>query len=149
MNDNNEFTLVSHKKRSKKQNYEKPIILNKESVIKIVNNVLIKYRPYAAYLYGSVARCQNNENSDVDIFVIWKKIPNNVIINQIYDELYDIFKRKIDFVNYQYNNKSIKITYSNKHFIQNVINDAVSIIEPSDKGIALRDICFDFDNGFD
>ena len=143
-----DFTMVTYKKKKYyKDNFK--CILKKELVIQQIFEIINPYNPYAVYLYGSTAREKNNENSDVDIFVIWKKIPNNIIINEIHNKLYRAFNRKVDFVNYQYNGRSIKIDYTSKCFIQNVISDAVSIIEQDNKGIAIKEIHFDFDDGFD
>lgn len=152
--DDDGFILVEKKQKYKKisQNIMSNVILKREEVISKVRKIIEKYKPYAVYLYGSTARNQNKESSDVDIFVIWKnKYPNNNIIQKIYDQLYDEFQRKIDFVNYIYNGKSIKVGSSDSCFVQNVINDAVSIIEPKKnyKSMVIKEILFDYDCYYD
>lgn len=155
MNSDNEgFILVEKKRRYKNNNKSivNNIILKREEVINKVRTIIERYRPFAVYLYGSTARNQNKETSDVDIFVIWKnKYPSNHIIQKIYDQLYDEFQRKIDFVNYVYNGKFIKVNSSDSCFVQNVINDAVSIIEPKQnyKSMVIKEILFDFDCYYD
>lgn len=149
---NNKFIIV--KKKSKYINLNKTnvnkIKLNQEEVINKVKNIMIKYKPYAVYLYGSIARNQNNENSDIDLFVIWKnKFPNDDIMDKINGELHNEFRCKIDFVNYVYNGKYIKINSSDSCFIQNVLEDAISIIEPKNNNYkVIKEILFIFENYF-
>lgn len=150
MNNNiedDDFVLVQPKKRYQKNvNQQSNIVLQKEQVIEEVKNILenSKPKPYAAYLYGSTARGQNKNTSDIDIFVIWKnKIPNDDIINNVHNQLYIAFNRKIDFVNYLYNGKFIKIDLNNSCFVQNILPDAITIIEGKD--FTIKDILFKFD----
>lgn len=147
--DNNGFILVGPKKKYNKSHDSKYYTtLEKNNVIEESKKILIKYRPYAAYLYGSTARGRNKQSSDVDIFVIWKnKVPSNEIIKKIHNELYNTFNRRVDFVNYHYNGKSINISSADSCFIQNVLCDAVSILEPKNdlSGMALKEILFKFD----
>lgn len=147
--ENDGFVKVIRNIKLKKSSIKKNLVLEKKMVIERIKNILNKYHPYAAYLYGSTARGENKENSDIDLFVIWKKIPKDEIIQQIYNKLYLAFNRRIDFVNYQYNGKSIKITSTDTCYIKNVIDDAVSIIEPNNKGMVIKDIYFDYDYEFD
>lgn len=48
-------------------------------------------------VFGSVARYQNNEESDIDIF-IETKVPNPFIIIEIKEELEKMFHKKVDIV---------------------------------------------------
>lgn len=144
---NDDYILVEKKTRTKKPKPIK-IQLNREDVINRVKKIMEIYRPISVYLYGSTARGQNKESSDIDLFVIWKnKIPKDEIIDEIHKKLYKEFDRRIDFVNYAYNGKSIKVTSANSCFIQNVINDAVSIIEPKKNYNCqvIKEILFEYD----
>lgn len=143
--DSDEFIIVTKKKYYRKQKYDNGI-LNIDDVIVRTKYILEKYNPYAAYLYGSTARRKNSVDSDVDIFIIWKNyVPHRDMINTINEELRKEFKRRVDMVNYSYNGKSIKIGSSDSCFIQNILSDAVSIIEPGKKYRIIDDILFDFD----
>lgn len=141
------FTVVSKKKSYRKiddsAKYEKLKICD---VVERSKCVLSKYNPYAAYLYGSTAREKNRHDSDIDIFVIWKNhIPQKEIIDKMHDEIRQEFKRRVDLVNYHYNGKIIKVKSGDSCFIQNIILDAVSIVEPHDKYKVIDDILFDYD----
>jgi len=140
-----EFVTVSKKKSYRKQKCNNNILVITDVLLR-AKYILEKYKPYAVYLYGSTARRKNNKDSDIDIFIIWKKyVPDQNMINIIHDELVEEFKRRVDVINYSYNGKSIKISSSDSCFIQNIINDAVSIIEPDEKYKVINDILFDFD----
>jgi len=144
------FIVVQKKKkyRPKYNDNNKSVRLDRENVIERARNIVKKYKPYAVYLYGSTARDQHNATSDIDIFVIWrKKYPENQILESVYSDLYNEFNRRVDFVSYVYDGKSIKVKSSDSCFVQNVIDDAVSILEPkkNTKSIAIKDILFEFD----
>lgn len=142
-----EFIFVSKKKSSRKpSNITKNKKLELNNVTERCKNILEVYKPYAAYLYGSTARRKNRYDSDVDVFVIWKnRIPQKETIDLLHDELRNEFERRIDLVNYQYNGKIIKVRSQDSCFIQNIICDAVSIIEPHEKYKIIDDILFDYD----
>lgn len=79
-------------------------------------------------LFGSTARDTHTINSDVDIAVIWKKLPDDNTLFGIKYQLESMFK-KVDLVNFV---RSKKITNydmtPNKDFIDNVYEDGIVLI---------------------
>lgn len=140
------FTIVKKIKYKKSNNTPKNEKLERDDVIMRSKCILEKYKPYAAYLYGSTARKKNKRESDVDIFIIWKNYtPERETIELLHNELRIEFNRRVDIVNCQYNGKMIKIVSQNSCFIQNIIQDSVSILEPFEKCKIIDDILFDYD----
>ena len=127
------ITTMSQKKGS---------LLSRQFVVDKLSSVFSQYIAdiQGVFLYGSTARQQNKEQSDVDILVIWKKrIPQSAVA--LKEKLEKIFSRKVDLVCMIYMKKlmydfdKIDLT-QNECFLENVHRDAVSII--GDK----EDICF-------
>jgi predicted nucleotidyltransferase len=75
-------------------------------------------------LYGSVARGQNTESSDIDFMLVWKKYGN--IVNDMTDiesSLKKIFNKEIELVSIRFNEKNFtKIDY-----IDNVCTEGIVI----------------------
>ena len=129
--------ICSKRKNKKEANNKKEIYDNKKilTISEINNKILFltNYNPTAILLYGSTAKKRNNENSDVDIMVIWKKyIPSN--IKEIKNELEQKLNKKVDLVVMLYRGKLIledinEYTTDNiTLFLNNVITEAVPII---------------------
>lgn len=137
--DNGEWVTV--KKKDKKNNIHiQPVIkkLQKDYVISVLQDVLVKYNPKGIFLHGSTARGTNRDTSDVDLVVVWKKnIPSN--IEDIKNKLEYIFQRHIDFVNMIYKGKILverdmnaPNISKNDVFLNNVIEDAIAIVGNND-----------------
>jgi len=130
--------------RKKKQNPHKTKCrLEKKFVISQINIIMSEYNTVGIFLYGSTARGDNTENSDIDLLIIWhKKVP--VEIEKIKENLEYIFERKVDLVSmvttikpcvndidfdiYQIPSKNQTTCNGNELFLSNVITDAVVII---------------------
>lgn len=139
-----------------------PVIIKRKTNNKLINNhktleeinniileVLLKYNPYAIYIYGSRARKTNRYDSDIDLMVFWKKsIPDDYILLNIKQELINKIKINVDFVNMYIINKINKIYNENdKCYYDNVINDAICIYEIKSNNITdLIDMSIKLDN---
>ncbi len=116
--------------------------LSKDHVINELSSIFNQYITdiHGAFLYGSTARQQNTEKSDIDILVIWKKrVP--FFAKSLKEKLEKIFLKKVDFVCMIYVKKCMydfdKNDFTqNECFLENVHRDAISII--GDK----KDICY-------
>lgn len=134
--DNDGFTIVCRKRRIKPK--KNRVLYSRKYIIENIRNIMLEYKPYAVYLYGSVSRNEHTINSDIDIMVIWKKIPNNEKLDAIHYRLYTFFDKKIDFVNYRCKNDRVIIEPSTSDFIQNLLQDMICIIKP------INSIYFDY-----
>ena len=100
--------------------------------------VLLKYKPYAIYIYGSRARKTNRLDSDIDLMVFWKKIvPEYDCLKNIKQQLINNIKIDIDFVNMYITNKKNKVyDERDKCYYSNVINDAICIYQTISNNIS-------------
>ncbi len=126
--DNEWITVVNKKIKS----YTK-VIRHKtlEEINKLILDVLLKYKPYAIYIYGSRARKTNRPDSDIDLMVFWKKtVPEYDYLQNIKQELINILELNVDFVNMYITNKNNKVyDERDKCYYNNVITDAICIYE--------------------
>lgn len=134
-NDNNNYNNYNDDNwiSIKKKNYIKKNNINKEiSFDELQNNILniiLLYKPYSIYIYGSRASGKNKIDSDLDIMVFWKrKSPDIETLDNIKSCLVDILKIRVDFVNMIYTNKYIKI-YNQEDicYFDNVISNCKCI----------------------
>ncbi len=130
------ITVVNNKK---KKSYNK-VIINKtlEEINKLILDILLKYNPYAIYIYGSRARKTNRLDSDVDLMIFWKKtVPEYDYLQNIKKELINILQLNVDFVNMYITNKINKVyDERDKCYYANVINDAICIYETKANNIS-------------
>ena len=98
------------------------IMLSTKEVIKILKKFKVdsasKYGITSLGLFGSFARNQQNETSDVDVFVTLKE-SDFFVLERIREELENLVHKKIDIVNYR---ESLQ-----NSFKQNILNDAIYI----------------------
>ena len=78
----------------------------------------LKYGITSLGLFGSFARNQQRETSDVDVFVTLKE-SDFFVLQRIKEELENLVHNKIDVVNYR---ESLR-----NSFKQNILNDAIYI----------------------
>ena len=136
-NTDNEWTIVNNNKKIKSYNK----VIEYKTFEEINNNilqVLLKYKPYAIYIYGSRARKTNRPDSDIDLMVFWKKtVPKYEYLKNIKQELINILQLNIDFVNMNIINKNNKVyDERDKCYYSNVINDAICIYETKSNSIS-------------
>jgi predicted nucleotidyltransferase len=136
-NTDNEWTIVNNNKKIKSYNK----VIEYKTFEEINNNilqVLLKYKPYAIYIYGSRARKTNRLDSDIDLMVFWKKIvPEYDCLKNIKQQLINNIKIDIDFVNMYITNKKNKVyDERDKCYYSNVINDAICIYETISNNIS-------------
>jgi predicted nucleotidyltransferase len=136
-NINDEWITVVNNKKKKSYN---TVIIHKtlEEINKIILDVLLKYKPYSIYIYGSRARKTNRPDSDIDLMVFWKKtIPEYDYLKNIKQELIDILQLNVDFVNMYITNKKNKVyDERDKCYYNNVIYDAICIYEIKSNNIS-------------
>ena len=98
------------------------IMLSTKEVIKILKKFKVdsasKYGITSLGLFGSFARNQQNETSDVDVFVTLKE-SDFFVLERIREELENLVHKNIDIVNYR---ESLR-----NSFKQNILNDAIYI----------------------
>ncbi len=125
---------------NKKSKPSDKIIINKtfDEINNFILNVLLKYKPFAIYIYGSRARKTNRPDSDIDLMVFWKKkIPTYDFLKNIKQELINILQLNVDFVNMYITNKINKVyDERDKCYYANVINDAICIYETKANNIS-------------
>ena len=56
------------------------------------------YQPISVGIFGSFARGENTENSDIDILVKFKVVPTLLTLIRIENELSEILGRKVDLI---------------------------------------------------
>jgi predicted nucleotidyltransferase len=101
----------THKIKEKKEKKEHNI-LSLEYIIKKTNEIIKKYDPLHAYIYGSYARKTNRVDSDVDILLVYKSnnIQSSNTLEEIKQEIHDEFKLHVDLIVVYISSKS-----KNKH----------------------------------
>ena len=76
--------------------------LNKEEAIaqikKIVKPIFKKYGVEMAYVFGSYARGDYNEDSDIDIIIVAKNIKSLFIIGMILEALKQALNKEVDLI---------------------------------------------------
>lgn len=76
--------------------------LNKEEAIaqikKLVEPIFKKYGVEKAYVFGSYARGDYNENSDIDIIIVAKNIKSLFIIGMILEALKQALNKEVDLI---------------------------------------------------
>ena len=97
-------------------------MLSTKEVITILKKFKVdsasKYGIISLGLFGSFARNQQNETSDVDVFVTLKE-SDFFVLERIREELENLVHKNIDIVNYR---ESLR-----NSFKQNILNDAIYI----------------------
>lgn len=97
-------------------------MISTKEVIKILQKFKAesasKYGITSLGLFGSFARNQQNEASDVDVFVTLKE-SDFFVLERIKEELEKLVHSKIDIVNYR---DSLRTSFK-----QNIMNDAIYV----------------------
>ena len=71
-----------------------------KEIINIINNVLSHYPVKSASIFGSYARGDFNEKSDVDILIEYKEPMSMMLFMKMKYELEDALKKNVDVVTY-------------------------------------------------
>ena len=76
--------------------------INKQEAInqikKLTEPIFKKYGVDKAYIFGSYARGDYNENSDIDIIITAKKIKSLLIIGSILENLKQVLQKEVDLI---------------------------------------------------
>ena len=76
-------------------------IKNEEAIIeikKLTEPIFKEYGVEKAYVFGSYARGDYNENSDIDIIISSKNIRSLLIIGEILETLKLVLKKEVDLI---------------------------------------------------
>ena len=144
-NKNKELQENNELQENEKLKENKDIYINKNLLkTDIINNkflqeLLEKTKPYTVILYIS-SIIKSNINSDINLILLWKKnIPSNKHLDELKQEIQNIFSMNINFLygkmkNILYHNlcqdnkfKYSEIEDNDKIFIENVYIDGVII----------------------
>lgn len=90
-----------------------------DSLKKQIKKILNKYPISKAAIFGSFARGDENENSDIDILIETSKPVSLFVILKLENELKEVTKRNIDIVEYSAIKQSIK---------QNILLEAIPLL---------------------
>lgn len=74
---------------------------NQETIIQIKKLTELVFREYGvekAYVFGSYARGDYNENSDIDIIIVAKNIKSLLIIGAILEALKQALQKEVDLI---------------------------------------------------
>ena len=128
--DNDGFTVVVNKKKNKvKVNDTSSVTVTQKLIIENekIKKIFKKYNAVSVLLFGSYSRNSHNENSDINLLILWngkqKSIINDAIID-IKNELSNIFNKKIDILPMLIKNSNY---YNDNYFITNIYSDAIVI----------------------
>ena len=86
--------------------------------------VLEKYGVTSAYIFGSYARGEATQNSDIDLFIDASNIKGLFMLSALYEELKEALEKDIDLVTMN----SLKYN-TDDDFVQNVRKDSVLLYE--------------------
>ncbi len=78
------------------KNIERQEAINK--IKKLTEPIFKKYGVDKAYIFGSYARGDYNENSDIDIIITAKNIKSLLIIGSILENLKQVLKKEVDLI---------------------------------------------------
>lgn len=99
------------------------IVLEKftvENIKKLVNPLLKKYSAKGAILFGSYARGEATEESDIDIMILGGKNFDPTDVFCIADELYDLSGKDVDVYEEREIDKS-------SEFYKNILKDGIRL----------------------
>jgi hypothetical protein len=93
-----------------------------QSQIDVIINTMLPYKPVRIGIFGSVARGEDSENSDVDILYQLKDTVGLFKLIRLKDELEQKLNKKVDLVSEKYAHpklkpyimKDLKIIYSDE-----------------------------------
>ena len=124
-----EWQEVNTSKKTIKIKKEKRT-LELDDLIKILNSEFKVFdKLLAGYVYGSRARKTNRIDSDVDIIIFMKSIPEDECIEEFKEKLEGILKLKVDLVICHFKNKWIEhVDLRDQCYFENVIPDAQQFI---------------------
>jgi len=129
--DSSEWTLVTSVKRLP----AKPAVvvplckITRSQAIEKLQQVLYKYTPRAAFLYGSTANGNNRADSDIDVLIIWNGgVPEDILA--IKSDLIMIFDRSVDLVSMVYAPRPKQKPHSygaSQLFVDNVYTEGIPV----------------------
>lgn len=93
---------------------------------KLTEPIFKEYGVEKAYVFGSYARGDYNENSDIDIIIVAKNIRSLLIIGAILEALKQALKKEVDLIEEECFDEDI-IDELDKEFYEKIKKERVSI----------------------
>ena len=94
----------------------------------IINPILKKYGVSRAYIFGSYARGEANENSDIDLRIDSGKIKSMFVLGALYEDLTEALNKPIDLVTTKSLEHQVNIERT-KSFQSNIKRDEILIYD--------------------
>ena len=94
--------------------------MTQQEIKNIILNHLKDYQPVSVGIFGSFARGESSENSDIDILVKFKVAPSLLTLIKLENELSDLLGIKVDLIT----TGAIK----NKRVQKSIKKDLISIL---------------------
>ena len=104
------------------------MIYSINQIKKIIEPVALKYKLPAVYLFGSYAKGEATENSDVDILVdkSGTELKGLFALGGLYNDLRDVFEKNIDLITTGALEQDY-ITERSPWFVKNIENEKLKI----------------------
>ena len=99
-----------------------------DEIAERVKPIAEKYGIEKVYLFGSYARGEATEDSDVDLFISYKKLMGMFSIGGIYSDCEEIFGKSVDIVSERGIKNNLEDDYTS-HLYRNILKDRVLIYE--------------------
>ena len=129
--DSDEWTTVVSKPRNPPKPKREVRNISLDELKQILNSKLAPYSKYvvAGFVYGSRARIQNRPDSDADIIIFWKSIPDVDFLKQLRAEIEEALGVETDFVSCWYTRDyNDHVDQRDEAYFGNVVGDAVQFI---------------------
>lgn len=72
--------------------------MNRQDTHKVIVNYLVQYQPERIGIFGSYARQEEDENSDIDILVKFRQTITLLDLSRIHRELAELIGRRVDLI---------------------------------------------------
>ncbi len=92
---------------------------------KLTKPIFQEYGVEKAYIFGSYARGDYDENSDIDIIIVAKNIKSLLIIGAILEKLKEVLKKEVDLIEEECFQGEMDET--EQEFYNNIIQERVMI----------------------
>lgn len=125
------WTTVAPKTRNPPKPKREVRNISLDELKQILNSKLAPYSKYivAGYVYGSRARAKNRPDSDADIIIFWKSVPDVDFLKQLRAEIEEALGVETDFVSCWYTGEyNDHVDQRDEAYFGNVVGDAVQFI---------------------
>ena len=99
-----------------------------EEITEKVKPIAEKYGIEKVYLFGSYARGEATEESDVDLLISYKKLQGMFAIGGVYNDFEETFQKTVDIITERAIKDNIEDNYTAKLY-RNVLKDRILLYE--------------------